>query len=189
MNAALDAIINVASGDVPQLPPRLDQALGSFHLYVLSIDTIHYERYSICFVCVDFWVYYCPFSFHSLTDNLTATLKQAYPESGSFIYNQLGSKNIELFCEIRECILLKTSWLLLTKDDMQNSRHHHIMSEDNRFSLMGDSVMSDGYNVSLDTNLTIVTLTAELDGAMIFCGSNNSGFLGNFTIKVYSESE
>ena len=72
---------------------------------------------------------------------------------------------------------------------MQNSSHHRIMSEDNRFSLMGDSVMSDGYNVSLDTNLTIVTLTAELDGAMIFCGSNNRRFLGNFTIKVYSESE
>ena len=124
-----------------------------------------------------------------MTDVLTATLEQAYPESGSFIYNQLGSENIELFCEIRECKSIQTLWLLLTEDDIQNSRNPHSVSEDNRFNVMGDSVMSGGNKIALNTNLTIVTLTAELDGAMIFCGTTDIHDLGNFTLIVYSESE
>ena len=72
---------------------------------------------------------------------------------------------------------------------MQNSRNPHTVSEDTRFNLMDDSVMSNGLNITLNTNLTIVTLTTKLNGAMIFCATTYNHYLGNFTIRVYSESE
>ena len=126
--------------------------------------------------------------FHALIESPSGTLEQAYPKSGSFIFYSVGSKGISLFCKIRHCLEAPTVWLLLTKDDIQ---HRHIprnMSKDNHFSLTGNSFMSDEFKVDLNTNLTVVKMTAELDGAMIFCGTSET-LLGNFTLIASSKSD
>ena len=109
-------------------------------------------------------------------------LKQADPVSGSIISNVLGAKNIMLFCEISESELIhQTSWFISTENTTLS-----LINRDDRFNLTGNIVMSDGYTVSLNTNMTIVELTAELDGAVISCGAEGS-ILGNFTLRIYSK--
>ena len=62
------------------------------------------------------------------------------------------------------------------------------MLGDDRFILTGDVIESGGFDVILNTNMTIVEMTAELDGAVIFCGGGDENFLGNFSLRAYSES-
>ena len=110
------------------------------------------------------------------------------PASGSFIDNFLGAKNITLFCQVRETALIQTVWLLRTKDNIQNNRQPGSVLGDDRFILTGDVIESGGFDVILNTNMTIVEMTAELDGAVIFCGGGDENFLGNFSLRAYSES-
>ena len=110
------------------------------------------------------------------------------PASGSVIGNILGTQNIMLFCEVRESGLIQTLWLLRTKDDIQNNHQPDSVGDDNRFIFTGDVILSNGFNIHLNTNLTIVEMTAELDGAVIFCGGGDDNFLGNFSLRTYSES-
>ena len=63
---------------------------------------------------------------------------------------------------------------------MRNSRNPIIVSTDNQFILTGDKI-------ALNTNLTIAMMTAELDGAVIFCGTSACNLLGNFTLRAYSK--
>ena len=111
------------------------------------------------------------------------------PASGSFIDNFVGAKNITLFCEVvLESEMVKSEWFLRTEDDIQINRQPGSLLGDNRFIATGDVVVSGGIDVSLNTNMTIVEMTAELDGAVIFCGGGDVNFLGNFSLRAYSES-
>ena len=111
-----------------------------------------------------------------------AMLKQADPVSGSIISNVLGAKNIMLFCEIFESELIQTRWYISIDNTTLSA-----INRDDRFNLTGNIIMSDGYTISLNTNMTIVELTAELDGAVICCGTENS-ILGCFQLSIYSKS-
>ena len=111
------------------------------------------------------------------------------PASGSFIDNFVGAKNITLFCEVvLESEMVKTEWFLRTEDDIQSNRQPGSLLGDKRFIVTGDVVVSGGVDVSLNTNMTIVEMTAELDGAVMFCGGGDVNFLGNFSLRAYSES-
>ena len=56
-----------------------------------------------------------------------------------------------------------------------------------RFALSGDTVMSGGFPVTLNTNLTLLELTADLDQATIFCGVADVSVLADFTLRIYSK--
>ena len=115
-------------------------------------------------------------------------LRQAYPISGSII-DILGEENIMLFCELGNGELGQTVWLLLTENDMQNGRKPVNVLGDNRFILTGDIIVSGGFNTSLNTNMTIVEITTELEGAVIFCGTGDCSFLGNFTLGANTQGK
>ena len=51
------------------------------------------------------------------------------------------------------------------------------VGDDNRFIFTGDVIVSNGFDIPLNTNMTIVEMTAELDGAVIFCGGEMIIFL------------
>ena len=115
-------------------------------------------------------------------------LRQAYPISGSII-DILGAENIMLFCELGNGELVQTVWLLLTENDMQNGRKPVNVLGDDRFILTGDIIVSGGFNTSLNTNMTIVEITTELKGAVIFCGTGDCSFLGNFTLGANTQGK
>ena len=115
-------------------------------------------------------------------------LRQAYPISGSII-DILGAENIMLFCELGNGELVQTVWLLLTENDMQNGRKPVNVLGDDRFILTGDIIVSGGFNTSLNTNMTIVEITTELKGAVIFCGTGDCSFLGNFTLVASTQGK
>ena len=117
-----------------------------------------------------------------------AKLRRAQPASGSFIDNFIGAESSSLFCEIDECDLVQTLWLLFTKDDMRMGHPPRTVLKDIRFNLTGDVVVLSGSSIRLNTNLTIVRMTSELDGAIIYCYAADSHFLANFTLRAYSES-
>ena len=108
-------------------------------------------------------------------------LWQAYPMSGSII-DINGVENIALFCEIGKDELVQTVWLLLTNNAMLNGQRPLNVLGDERFILTGDIIVSDGVNTSLNTNMTIMEVPTELEGAVIFCGTADSPFLGNFAL-------
>ena len=108
-------------------------------------------------------------------------LWQAYPMSGSII-DINGVENITLFCEVGKDKLVQTMWQLLTNNDMLNGQKPVNVLGDDRFILTGDVIVSDGVTTSLNTNMTIVEVTTELEESVLFCGTADSFYLGNFTL-------
>ena len=117
-------------------------------------------------------------------------LWQAYPTSGSII-DINGVENITLFCEVDNDELVQTVWRLLTNNAMQNDHKLVNVLEDDRFILTGDVIVSDGVTTSLNTNMTIMEVPTELDGAVIFCGTADFPFLGNFILiaKIHEKAK
>ena len=65
------------------------------------------------------------------------------------------------------------------------------MLGDDRFILTGDIIVSDGVNTSQNTNMTIVEVPTELEESVLFCGTADSSFLGNFTLiaKIHEKTK
>ena len=117
-------------------------------------------------------------------------LWQAYPMSGSII-DINGVENITLFCEVGKDKLVQTMWQLLTNNDMLNGQKPVNVLGDERFILTGDVIVSDGVITSLNTNMTIVEVTTELEESVLFCGTADSFYLGNFTLiaKIHEKAK
>ena len=104
------------------------------------------------------------------------TAEEAIPESGSVIYDVVGSSNVHLFCDVRNngsAVLV--NWF----QQREEGRSPIAIVNDDTFTLSGDRV--DG--LSLNTNLTISSLTEDLDNVIIFCGLDE--FVANFTLRIY----
>ena len=109
------------------------------------------------------------------------------PEPGSFIDDFEGARNISLFCDVRDgADRLQTVWSIQTAEDVEQGDNPGPIDQ-SRFILSGDTVMSGGVSVTLNTNLTLLELTADLDQAMIFCGASENPLLASFTLRIYSE--
>ena len=62
-----------------------------------------------------------------------------------------------------------------------------INADDTRFVTTGEPVPAAG-NLTFRTNLTIISLTLDLDADIVFCGTAGSLMAANFIIRVYGES-
>ena len=116
------------------------------------------------------------------------TLQSVDPESGSVIRDVEGAQNISFFCEaFNGDSPIQTQWLQQTPDDIEAGRGpSFIPNDDENFIRSGDSIVEMNITVQLNTNLTIVTLTAELDKVIIFCATTvDLSSLANFTLRVY----
>ena len=127
---------------------------------------------------------------YSVNSSRISRLWQVYPMSGSII-DINGVENITLFCKVGNDELVQTVWLLLTNNAMQNGHKPVNVLGDDRFSLTGDIIVSDGVNTSQNTNMTIVEVPTELEESVLFCGTANSSFLGNFTLiaKIHEKTK
>ena len=123
----------------------------------------------------------------SATGLCAATVESTDPEPGSFIDDFEGTRNISLFCDVRDgADRLQTVWSIQTAEDVEQGDDPGPIDQ-SRFVLSGDTVMSGGVPVTLNTNLTLLELTADLDQAMIFCGASSTFLLASFTLRIYSE--
>ena len=109
------------------------------------------------------------------------------PEPGSFIDDFEGARNISLFCDVRDgADRLQTVWSIQTAEDVEQGDDPGPIDQ-SRFVLSGDTVISGGHPVTLNTNLTLLELTRDLDQAIIFCGVADAPLLVDFTLRIYSE--
>ena len=111
------------------------------------------------------------------------TAEEVIPESGSVIYDVVGASNIHLFCDLRNngsAVLV--NWFKLSAEDREEGRSPDAIVNDGKFTLSGDIV--EGF--SLNTNLTISSLTEDLDDVIIFCGLDE--FAANFTLRIYCKA-
>ena len=110
------------------------------------------------------------------------------PESGSVIGGVVGTQNISLYCDFRnDDTRLATLWFLQTAEDRGAGRDRGpIPNPHDKFILSGDVVTESNISVILNTNLTVLSLTDELDDAIISCvaGVGMSGS-ADFTLRIY----
>ena len=107
------------------------------------------------------------------------------PLSGSNIVGDLGDENITIFCELTQDEMEQaTIWALMREGQIQTP----ITIPDPNFDLTGDP-LTDNTDFFLNTNLTILKLTEDLNNAVIYCGVPATPEAANFTIRLYSESD
>ncbi len=109
---------------------------------------------------------------------------ETVPESGAIVAGVENETNILLQCVVRTSTALQrvTAWFLMRTTDASAIQ---ITNEDSEFSITGDPVPDE--LLLYNTNLTILTLTADFDQAVVFCGETTDRDLANFTIRIYSE--
>ena len=107
------------------------------------------------------------------------------PESGSIVAGVLEAQNIRLYCDLRneQGDRLIVNWFIQSRQSRENGMDPgSIRADDDRFIQSGDNVSPD-VNTSLNTNLTILSLTDDLDKAIIICGFDRP--VANFTLRIY----
>ncbi len=109
---------------------------------------------------------------------------ETVPESGAIVAGVENETNILLQCVVRTSTALQrvTAWFLMRTTDASAIQ---ITNDNPEFTITGDPV--PGEALLYNTNLTILTLTADFDQAVVFCGETTDRDLGNFTIRIYSE--
>ena len=107
------------------------------------------------------------------------------PESGSIIAGDEGTPNITLYCDLRNenGDRLVVTWFKQTR---QGPQQPIIPLDDDNFELSGVTIVTDDGNFSQNSNLTIVSLTDDLDDVIIFCSFDASG--AEFTLRIYRKS-
>ena len=110
------------------------------------------------------------------------TAVEVIPESGSVIYDVLGSPNVHIFCDVRNNGSRRiVNWFKQSPEDREKDRNPEAIVNDDTFTLSGD--IAEGF--SLNTNLTISSLTEDLDDVIIFCGLDE--FAANFILRIYCQ--
>ena len=115
------------------------------------------------------------------------TSSNTVPEPGSVIGGVLGTVNISLYCEFinDNNITVATNWFKQTPEDRQNNRLQAIVSGNDAFIITGDILFSDGLEIPQQSNLTILSLTEDLDDVIIYCGVADADV--GFTLRIYCE--
>ncbi len=78
-----------------------------------------------------------------------------------------------------------TEWFILKVND-DNGVANLIDNSDPDYSITGDPVPND--SLTFRTNLTILSLTADLDRAVLFCGTSKIRDAANFTLRISRKS-
>ena len=110
------------------------------------------------------------------------------PESGSIVAGVLEAQNIGLYCDLRneQGDRLIVNWFIQSRQSRENGMDPgSIRGDDDRFIQSGDNVSPD-VNTSLNNNFTILSLTDDLDEAIIICGFDRP--VANFTLRIYRKS-
>ena len=117
------------------------------------------------------------------------TSSNTVPEPGTVIGGVLGTVNISLYCEFinDNNITLATNWFKQTPEDRQNNLLQPILPGDDNdaFIITGDILFSDGLEIPQQSNLTILSLTEDLDDVVIYCGFAVGEI--DFTLRIYCE--
>ena len=115
------------------------------------------------------------------------------PESGTVVGGLEGTQDVSLYCAIRSGdIPLATNWFIQTPEDREAGGVGDLISADNEnFILSGEAlninISGDITSVPSNTNLTIVSLTGDLQHVTILCISSQLSKLANFPLEVYSK--
>ena len=111
------------------------------------------------------------------------------PESGSTVADFPETENIVLTCQLRnqDGSSRITSWSRQTALDRDEGKERvPISNGDSRFLLSGEIFQSSLGNISDSRNLTVLSLTEDLDTAIIFCGVDAPK--ANFTLRIYCKT-
>ena len=113
-------------------------------------------------------------------------IQTTIPDSGTDIVGDLGDENIMLFCELtQDGMKQATIWSLMREGQIGQTA---ITVPDPNFVLTGDP-LTNTTGFFLNTNLTILELTEDLNNAILYCGVPDIPLAANFTIRLYSESD
>ena len=111
------------------------------------------------------------------------------PESGSTVADFPETGNIVLTCQLRneDGSSRITSWWRQTALDRDEGRERvPISNGDSRFMPSGEFFQSQIGNLSDESVLTVLSLTEDLDTAIIFCGADSPK--ANFTLRIYCKT-
>ena len=97
--------------------------------------------------------------------------------------------NISLYCELmnENGSTIVTQWFKQTPEDREAGRTFQLIppnDDSDDFILSGDILEADGLMLPQHSNLTITSLTEDLDTVIIFCGTAG-GAEANFTLRIY----
>ena len=105
-----------------------------------------------------------------------------------------GTQDVSLYCAIRSGdIPIQTNWFVQTPEDREAGGVGDLISADNeKFILSGEvlniNISGDITSVPSNTNLTIVSLTGDLQHVTILCISGQGTTLANFPLEVYGKN-
>ena len=111
------------------------------------------------------------------------------PESGSTVADFPETENIVLTCQVRNedgSHRIATWWRQTALDRDEGRERVFISNGDSRFMLSGEMFQSPFGNLSDNSILTVISLTEELDTAIIFCGDDAPK--ANFTLRIYCKT-
>ena len=105
---------------------------------------------------------------------------ETIPPSGSNIAGFANEENITVFCEVFNDLNVSqvTRW-------SRGDPLIPINVGDPQFTITGDPISGGG--LTFATNLTIVSLTADLDQMLLFCGVAGNERAATFTMRIYRE--
>ena len=97
--------------------------------------------------------------------------------------------NISLYCELtnENGSTIVTQWFKQTPEDREAGRAFQLIppnDDSDNFILSGDILESGSLMLPQHNNLTITSLTEDLDTIIIFCG-RGSDVVANFTLRIY----
>ena len=128
------------------------------------------------------------------TAGLCVETADTVPESGTVVGGLEGTQGVSLYCAIRDGdIPLATNWFIQTPEDREAGRVGDLISTDNeKFILSGEAIsINIGGDITFlprNTNLTIVSLTGDLQHVIILCVSSQGTKLANFPLEVYGKN-
>ncbi len=109
------------------------------------------------------------------------------PEVGSTIAGFENEANVLVQCKVVEGSAERvTIWSILPEND-DDGVAELINNQNTDYNIIGDPVPGES-PLTFGNNLTILSLTADFDRAVLFCGTSQDLFVGNFTLRIYRKS-
>ena len=114
------------------------------------------------------------------------------PPSGSNVAGFENEENITVYCEVFEVnaanvsVQQITRWHLEVEGNPSSLTNINPPFERPQFPITGDPVPDSG-DLIYATNITIASLTADLDRMLLYCGIFGNARAATFTLRIYRE--
>ena len=136
-------------------------------------------------------IYFC--ILHQCSDNIAlfnAVLKHSTkvdPESGSLLASLEGSVNTTTFtCNIFSPTHIEQQMTIWRLKNLQGNPELQPISNCTASSMFLIHVNRDVWDDNFkDYKLTVQNLTSDLDGVIVYCGTEQEPELANFTLRIY----